>query len=121
MKKPAFLAFAAGLLATAAVAGVAVVGSGEKRAFDPSGWPAEMKARAPLFETKCANPNCHTMERTVVAVTTGNAPISNTPFDKEAAKAYGIKMMRKPDSGIDKAEAKSLVELLYFLIDQGKK
>ncbi len=111
---------AGALLTTSSPASVAVVGSAGNRTFDPSGWPAEMKSRAPLFEAKCANAACHTMERTVIAITTGTAPISNTPFDKEAAKAYGVKMMRKPDSGIDKAEAKSLIELLYFLIDARK-
>lgn len=121
MKKILLVALAAALTATAAAAGVAVVGPKDNRNFDPSGWPAEMKSRAPLFEAKCNNAACHNMERTVVAIITGTAPISNTPFDKEAAKAYGVKMMRKPDSGIDKADAKSLVEIMYFLIDAAKK
>lgn len=109
------------LLAAAAHAGLAVVGEGATARFDPAGWPAEMQAKYPLMQAKCSNATCHTMERTVVAVTTGTAPMSNTPFDRQAAKAYGIKMMRKPDSGVNKEEAKTIVELLYFLIDEAKK
>ncbi len=56
--------------------------------------------------------------RTVEAIFTGTAPISRTPFAKQAAKHYGVKMMRMPNSGIDKAQAKEMVVLMYFLIDQ---
>lgn len=52
--------------------------------------------------------------RTVEAIFTGTAPISRTPF----AKQHGLKMMRMPNSGIDKAQAKEMVVLMYFLIDQ---
>ncbi len=55
------------------------------------------------------------------SINTGIAPNSKTPFDKEAAKRYGIKMMRKPDSNVNKEEAKTIVELLYFMIDEAHK
>ncbi len=109
-------------LPAAALAGLAVVGQGEARRFDPSGFPPDMQKRYALMEVKCANPaeGCHSLGRVVEAVTTGIAPISHTPFDKKAAKMYGIKMMRKPDSGIDKKTARELVRLLYFLLEQAR-
>lgn len=121
MKKSMVVAFALCLAGSAALAGVKTVGKGDQAKFDPASWPAEMQKRYSLMETKCNNKNCHNLARTVEAITTGIAPNSKTPFDKEAAKRYGIKMMRKPDSNVNKEEAKQLVELMYFLIDEAKK
>ena len=44
------------------------------------------------------------MERTVVAVQTGRAPITGQIFDRQAIKAYGIKMLRKPNSDMNKQD-----------------
>ncbi|RMG93847.1 MAG: cytochrome C, partial [Candidatus Dadabacteria bacterium] len=113
----------AALVPTAALAGLVVLGEGDARRFDPSGFPPDMQKRYALMEQKCNNPaqGCHALGRVVEAVTTGVAPVSGSTFDKKAAKMYGIKMMRKPDSGIDKADAKELVKLLYFLLDEAKR
>jgi hypothetical protein len=61
------------------------------------------------------------MERTVVAITTGVAPITGQPFDRNATKAYGIKMLRKPDSNMNKQEVKQCVELMNYLVDEASK
>ncbi|MBI5014601.1 MAG: cytochrome C [Deltaproteobacteria bacterium] len=109
--------------ATAAFGGLKVLGTGEQKRLDPSGFPPDMKESYALMEIKCANTsnNCHGVGRAVEAIVTGIAPNSKTPFDKEAAKQYGVKMMRKPDSGVNKQEAKTLVQLMYYLIDEARK
>lgn len=117
MKKLAVF-FAVMLISSIAFAGLKYKGSGANATFDPSGFPPDMQDKWKLMEVKCNNAACHTMERTVVAIRDGITPITKTPFDKEAAKAYGVKMMRRPDSGIGKAEAKTIVEILYYMIDE---
>jgi hypothetical protein len=61
------------------------------------------------------------MERTVVSITTGVAPISSQPFDRNATKAYGVKMMRKPDSNMNKQEVKASVELMNWMLDESSR
>jgi hypothetical protein len=61
------------------------------------------------------------MERTVIAVVTGRAPITGQPFDRQAVKAYGIKMLRKPDSNMNKQEIRDVVMLLNFLLGESAK
>jgi hypothetical protein len=102
--------------ATASFAGIRTVGKGDKLNFDPSGFPAAMKANFEIMKVRCIK--CHTMERTVVAIQTGVAPISGQPFDRGATKAYGIKMLRKPDSNMSKPEVKAVVELMNYLLDE---
>ena len=106
------------LIATVAFASLKFKGSGAAITFDPSGFPPEFQEKYKLMDVKCTNATCHSMERTVVAIRDGITPITKSPFDKEAAKAYGVKMMRRPDSGIGKNEAKTIVEMLYYLIDE---
>ncbi|MDF1554698.1 MAG: hypothetical protein P1P84_16630, partial [Deferrisomatales bacterium] len=114
MKPLTLILMALTLAASPAVAGLKVLGEGDSRAFDASAFPADKQASYKLMESKCAVADCHGMGRSVDAIATGTAQISQTPFDKEAAKKYGVKMMRMPNSGIDKAQAKELVELMYF-------
>ena len=104
------------LLSTAAQAGLKVVGKGDNMRFDPSAFPAPMKSSYEVMKVRCIK--CHTLERTVVAITTGIAPISGQPFDRRATRAYGIKMLRKPDSNMNRQEVKEVVELMNFLLDQ---
>jgi hypothetical protein len=122
MRRSFVVVLALCIAAGAAQAGLTVIGKGDKVKIDPSGFPSDMKERYALMEARCnGNKDCHGMSRAVEAVMTGIAPNSKTPFDRQAAKQYGIKMMRKPDSGINKEDAKSIVELLYFLIDEQAK
>ena len=114
MKKLLVTMFLVTTTATAAYAGLAVIGKGDAMRIDPTNFPPAMKANYEVVRVKCVK--CHTLERTIVAVQTGVAPISGQPFDRSATKAYGIKMLRKPDSNMSKAEVKASVDLLNFLI-----
>ncbi len=111
-----FLAAILTLIASSAYAGLKTVGSGEAMRLDASGFPADMKARYEIMAVRCIK--CHSMERVIIALKTGIAPISGQPFDKNSTKAYGIKMMRKPDSNMSKEEVKAVVELLNYLLDE---
>lgn len=100
-------------------AGLRAVGKGDAMRLDPSAFPADMKSAYEVMRVKCVK--CHTLERTIIAIQTGVAPISGQPFDRNATKAYGIKMMRKPDSNMNKQEVKIVVELMnYLLVEAGK-
>lgn len=94
-------------------------GRGDTMNFDASAIPANLLPTYELMSRKCIK--CHTMERTVVAVLTGKAPITGQPFDKQAVKAYGIKMLRKPDSNMNKQEIREIVVLLNYLLDENAK
>ena len=87
--------------------------------FDPAGIPSSMRGSFDIMRVKCIK--CHTMERTVVAITTGVAPITGQPFDRNATRAYGIKMLRKPDSNMNKQEVKAVVDLMNYLLDEAAK
>jgi hypothetical protein len=100
--------------ATAAHAGLRVVGKGDNMHLDPSAFPSAMKANYEIVRVRCVK--CHTLERTIVAIQTGVAPISGQPFDRSATKAYGVKMLRKPDSNMTKPEVKASVDFLNFLL-----
>jgi hypothetical protein len=121
MKRMLAILFVAAAFAATSRAALKVVGDGVDRRFDPTGWPAEMQQNYQLMEVKCSVTDCHSLDRTVEAVTSGVMPLSKKTFDKKEAKAYGVKMMRMPNSGIDKSEAKTLVELMYWMIDESSK
>lgn len=95
------------------------VGKGDKMNFDPSQIPADLKSAFEIMKVKCIQ--CHTQERTVIAIQTGIAPVTGQPFDKQATKAYGIKMLRKPKSNMTRDEVKKVVELMNYLIDEAAK
>jgi hypothetical protein len=61
------------------------------------------------------------MERTVIAVQTGRAPITGQTFDRQAVKAYGIKMLRKPNSDMNKQEIRETVVLLNYIMEENSK
>jgi hypothetical protein len=96
-----------------------VVGFGETMRLDPSGFPENRKAEYEIMRVKCVK--CHSLERVVFAVKTGIAPISGQPFDLGATKAYGVKMLRKPDSNMNKKEVKAVVELLNYLLEEAER
>ena len=104
---------------TPCIAALRVVGSGDSMKFDPSAFPPNMKAAYEIMKVRCVK--CHTLERTVVAITTGVAPITGQPFDRRATKAYGVKMLRKPDSNMTKQEVKVVVDLMNYLLDETAK
>lgn len=107
------------LAATPVHARIKVVGKGDKMNFDPAQIPSDLKHAFEIMKVKCIQ--CHTQERTVIAIQTGIAPVTGQPFDKQATKAYGIKMLRKPKSNMNREEVKQVVNLMNFLIDEAAK
>ncbi len=104
------------LFSISSYAGVMTIGRGDSLNFNPSGIPKSLKGNFDTMQVRCIK--CHTMERTVVAITTGVAPITGQPFDTRATRAYGIKMLRKPDSNMNKQEVKAVVDLMNYLLDE---
>ena len=107
------------VIASVADARIRAKGRGAKMNFDPDSIPAQYRASFDLMTRKCVK--CHTMERTVIAIQTGRAPITGQPFERQAVKAYGIKMLRKPDSNMNKQEIRDVVMLLNFLLGENAK
>jgi hypothetical protein len=96
-----------------------VIGKGDAMRLDPSPFPPAMKANYEVVRVKCVK--CHTLERTIVAIQTGVAPISGQPFDRNATKAYGVKMLRKPDSNMSKPEIKASVDFMNYLLAESER
>ncbi|NVN98306.1 MAG: cytochrome C [Geobacteraceae bacterium] len=107
------------VVSTPVHAKIRAVGKGDKMTFDPTQIPADLKQAFEIMKVKCIQ--CHTQERTVIAIQTGIAPVTGQPFDKQATKAYGIKMLRKPKSNMSREEVKKVVDLMNFLIDEAAK
>jgi hypothetical protein len=97
-------------------ASIKVLGSGENMRLDTAGFPSSMKQGHDIIRSKCTK--CHSAERIIVAIQTGVAPISGQAFDRNAAKAYGVKMMRKSGSNISKEELKPTMDLITWLLDE---
>ena len=116
MKAVTFLVLAVLLISLPCYASVRTMGRGESLCFDPGCIPSSMKSSFETMKVRCIK--CHTMERTVVAITTGVAPITGQPFDRAATRAYGVKMLRKPDSNMNKTEVKAVVDLMNYLLDE---
>lgn len=111
------IAAVAVLIAVNCYAAIRVVGEGNAKTFDSAGIPPALKPNFEIMKTKCVR--CHSMERIVEAITTGVSPISGQPFDHNAIKAYGMKMMRKSESHMTKKEITATVDLMNYLLDQG--
>ena len=120
MRKLFFLAALITLVvSTNADARIKIKGRGAAMNFDPASIPAQFQASYEMMSKKCIK--CHTMERTVIAVQTGRAPITGQTFDKQAVKAYGIKMLRKPNSEMNKQEIREVVVLLNYILSENAK
>ena len=119
MKKLMLTLFVLIISATSAHAGLKVIGKGDAMRLDATAFPPAMKANYDVVRVKCVK--CHTLERTIVAIKTGVAPISGQPFDRSATKAYGVKMLRKPDSNMTKPEVKASVDLMNYLLAESEK
>lgn len=105
-------------VAAAADARIKVKGRGAAMNFDTTSIPPQYQATYGMMTKKCSK--CHTMERTVVAIQTGRAPITGQIFDRQAIKAYGIKMLRKPNSDMNKQEIRDVVILMSYLMEENK-
>jgi len=109
------------ILTVAAVsdARIKVRGRGPAMNFDAESIPPQYQATFEMMTKKCSK--CHTMERAVVAIQTGRAPITGQIFDRQAVKAYGIKMLRKPNSEMNKQEIRDVVVLMNYIMEENKK
>jgi hypothetical protein len=116
MKTIAAATLAVMMFSVSCYASIRTVGKGDSLSFDPSMIPSSLKSSYNTMKVRCVK--CHTLERTVVAITTGIAPITGQPFDRGATRAYGTKMLRKPDSNMNKQEVKAVVDLMNYLIDE---
>ena len=107
------------MLAAVADARIKTKGRGAAMNFDPAAFPPQFQASFEMMSRKCIK--CHTMERTVVALQTGRAPITGQIFDRQAIKAYGIKMLRKPNSDMNKQDIRDVVILMNYILDENNK
>lgn len=92
-------------------------GVGNNMDVDIRSFPPNMQAIYPLYRQKCSNTKCHGIDRSIITIVNGLTP-NSTLFDHRAIDAYGYKMLRKPDSNMNKQETKKILELLHFMIDQ---
>ncbi len=103
------------LFSAHAYAGITVTGTGDSIGIDTAGFPTEMVEYYNLMEKKCTQ--CHSLERTVVAIQTGLGPISGNIFDHDTSAAYGQRMRERPNSKMNKEEVNKAVSLLNYLIE----
>lgn len=85
-------------------------GEGKAQKLDPSQFTKDQQADYDLFASKCTK--CHAMSRPIAALKTGKTPVTGGVFDSDEIKKYVVKMMRKPNSGITKADAKRIISFL---------
>ena len=93
-------------------------GEGEAAQLDLSNFTETQRKQYEVFGAKCGR--CHTLKRPIQAVETGISPIGNKPFQRKHIKKYVVKMMRKPNSQIEKAEAREIILFLQSLSDMLK-
>ena len=86
--------------------------------LNPASIPDHLKPNWAIMKKKCTK--CHGLDRPITSLQTGRTP-SGMTFEKSAIKAYGIKMLKKPDSDMNPAEVKSVIELLNWLHEDAAK
>jgi hypothetical protein len=106
----AILLFA--LAPAAASAALKVQGKGKEQTLVRDQFAAEQRPRYDMFAQKCTR--CHELARPISALLSGVTPLSADKFDEEGIKKYVVKMMRKPNSGIVKEEARELISFLTY-------
>jgi hypothetical protein len=96
----------------AASAGLKVQGKGKDQTLVREQFIPDQQPRYDMFQAKCAR--CHELARPISALLNGVTPLSADKFDDEGIKKYVVKMMRKPNSGIVKEEARELIQFLTY-------
>lgn len=107
------------LVGGAAQAELKTTGEGKEQRLDPAQFTADSRVGYELFAQRCTQ--CHAMSRPISALTNGKTPISGDAFDREGIKKYVVKMMRKPNSGISREDAKTIVDFLTTARDLAEK
>ena len=87
-----------------------VQGAGKKQLLIRDQFAPAIRTEYDLFATRCTK--CHEMARPIAALKTGITPISGGTFEEKGIKEYVVKMMRKPNSGITKDDAKQIIDFL---------
>ncbi len=54
------------------------------------------------------------MARPIRALNTGITPVTGGTFDEEGIRRYVVRMMRKPNSEIERADAREIILFLNF-------
>ena len=96
----------------AARAALKVQGKGKEQTLVRDQFVADQRPRYDLFTQKCSR--CHELARPIAALVSGITPLSADKFDEDGIKKYVVKMMRKPNSGIVKEEARDLIQFLTY-------
>jgi hypothetical protein len=95
-----------------ASAALKVQGKGKEQTLVRDQFAAEQRPRYDMFAQKCTR--CHELARPISALLSGVTPLSADRFDEEGIKKYVVKMMRKPNSGIVKEDARELIQFLTY-------
>ena len=93
-------------------AALKVQGKGKEQTLVRDQFAADQQPRYDMFAQKCTR--CHELARPISALLSGVTPLSADKFDEEGIKKYVVKMMRKPNSGIVKEEARELIQFLTY-------
>lgn len=93
-------------------AALKVQGKGKEQTLVRDQFAADQQPRYDMFAQKCTR--CHELARPISALMSGVTPLSADKFDEEGIKKYVVKMMRKPNSGIVKEEARELIQFLTY-------
>ena len=104
----------AALAPKSAHAELKTLGLGDKMVMVREQFPPEQQARYDVFKVRCTK--CHAMARPIAALRTGVSPVTGGVFDQDTLKKYVVKMMRKPNSGIAKDEAREILAFLSFAL-----
>lgn len=117
MSAPSTFVLFAAIWATwpvSALADVRTVGQGDKTVLVREQFPDDQKPRFDIFAVRCTK--CHPMARPIMALRTGVSPVTGSVFDEVTLKKYVVKMMRKPNSGITKDDAKEVLTFLTYAL-----
>ncbi len=114
-RSPAALRIALGLLLSLGLAlpvsaALKTVKKGKSTLLDGSQFQGDLAKEFKFFKAKCSQ--CHDLHRPTYALVKGKTPLSGDNFDKMGIKKYVVKMMRKPNSGISKPDAKRIIKFL---------
>ncbi len=98
--------------ASTANADLETVGRGRRQRLVREQFPPEFRPRYDIFAQRCTK--CHAMARPIRALNTGITPVTGGTFDEEGIRRYVTRMMRKPNSEIERADAREIILFLNF-------
>jgi len=95
-----------------ATADLDTVGEGRRQRLVRNQFPPEFRPRYDIFAERCTK--CHAMARPIRALNTGITPVTGGTFDEDGIRRYVVRMMRKPNSEIERADARDIILFLNF-------